>query len=116
VKVGERWAVIRTRSTLVAVVHVADSSASWGVLDAGQWNDESFRWPVVAVGHSLLSIVITVACNVPRDDALGTLNPTARSTTSAWADHVTSGTMWNSSRTFTSAASSVGYELAVRGR
>ena len=82
----------------------------------GSWSDGSFRWLAVGVASSLVSLLITIACNVPRNEALDRLDPSAESTERHWARYVSSWTRWNTARTIASAVSVVAYLMAVRGR
>lgn len=85
------------------------------VSEWGAWADAPFRWLFAGVGLSSLTLVITVSRNVPRNDALDALDPTAPSTSCAWSDYVVGWTRWNTARTITSAASLAAYVIAFRG-
>ncbi len=86
------------------------------IADWGRWADGSFRWLLVGAGLSLLSFVITVACNVPPNRALDGLDVSAATTERAWVGYVASWTRWNTARTVASAASVPAYLLSMRGR
>ena len=72
------------------------------------------RWLLVAVILSIASFVITVAFNVPRNNALADAGPAAID--AVWSDYLVSWTRWNTARTITSAASVAAYVMAMRGR
>lgn len=72
------------------------------------------RWLVAAVILSIASFVITIAFNVPRNNALADAG--AGTIGAVWSDYLVSWTRWNTARTITSAASVAAYALAIRGR
>ena len=72
------------------------------------------RWLLAAVIFSIASFVITIAFNVPRNNALAEAGPTTIG--AVWSDYLVSWTRWNTARTLTSAASVAAYVMAMRGR
>lgn len=86
------------------------------VADWGERSGAEFRWVAVAVFTSMLTVVVTAACNVPRNDALAALDVASPSTASYWFDYVTTWTRWNTVRTVTSVVSVGAWAMALRGR
>jgi uncharacterized membrane protein len=56
---------------------------------------------------------VTVACNVPRNEALARLDPEAPTSAEAWADYLRTWTFWNHIRTG-AALFAMGILMAVR--
>jgi uncharacterized membrane protein len=55
-----------------------------------------------AVSYLVGTIVVTIACNVPRNNALAAVRPDSAEATSIWADYVVTWTAWNHVRTVAS--------------
>ena len=49
-------------------------------------------------------VVVTIVCNVPRNNALAGVNPTSADGAQLWADYLTTWTAWNHVRTLTALA------------
>jgi uncharacterized membrane protein len=58
-------------------------------------------------------IGVTIAANVPRNDALARLSPDAPGAEHAWKDYVTTWTAWNHVRTLCAIAAAVALMLAL---
>ena len=82
----------------------------------GRWADGSFRWLVAGVAMSVTSLLITIVCNVPRNDRLAAVDAAAPSSRPVWTDYVAGWTVWNTTRTLASTASVVAYVLAAASR
>ena len=61
------------------------------------------------------SFGVTMAFNVPRNNILAPLDPTAAASVPRWTDYVATWTAWNHVRTAASLAASVAFTLALRG-
>ncbi|MCX4914045.1 DUF1772 domain-containing protein [Streptomyces sp. NBC_00687] len=78
-------------------------------------------WPDGATVELLLgsalylfgSFGVTIAANVPRNEALMKLDPGTPEATALWPTYVREWTMWNHIRTIASAAAAVAYTLAL---
>jgi uncharacterized membrane protein len=57
-------------------------------------------------------VLVTVLFNVPRNDALGALDPAAAGSVSAWRGYVTGWTAWNHVRTVAASAATGSFVLA----
>lgn len=71
------------------------------------------RFLVLGALLSLASFGITVAINVPKNDALDRLDVEGATTTARWADYMTTWTRANSVRSLVSLASVVFYALSL---
>ena len=80
-----------------------------------------FRWNAPGSAYLLVggllylvgTILVTVAFNVPRNNALAALDPDGAEAASYWANYVSSWTAWNHVRTATSLAAAGSLTLAL---
>jgi uncharacterized membrane protein len=80
-----------------------------------------FRWQrpgaVCLLVGSLLyllgTILVTIVCNVPRNDALAAVNPASAEGARLWADYVRSWTAWNHVRTVAGLAAAATLTVAL---
>jgi uncharacterized membrane protein len=83
------------------------------------WEKPGSNWTLLA---SLLYVVgtfgVTIACNVPKNDALAGLNPASSEAVNFWADYLSSWTRWNHVRTLAAlaAAAALIFSLCARTR
>lgn len=78
------------------------------------WPDEGKVELLVGSGLYLFGVFgVTAVANVPRNDALGRLEPGTREAAAYWPAYVRGWTLWNHVRTVASAAASVAYVLAL---
>jgi uncharacterized membrane protein len=59
-------------------------------------------------------IVLTIAYHIPRNDALGLVDPNGAGAAAEWVTYARNWTAWNHVRTLTSLAGAVVLTLAVR--
>jgi uncharacterized membrane protein len=79
------------------------------------------RWPspdaVYAICGSVLyllgSLLVTMACNVPRNESLASVTPAAADGARRWADYLAGWTAWNHIRTIASFAAAAAYSIAL---
>lgn len=64
--------------------------------------------------YILGSFLVTVACNVPRNDALAAVDPSSEEGAALWAGYLKAWTMWNHVRMIASLAAAVLFTAAVR--
>ena len=57
---------------------------------------------------------VTIACNVPLNDAIAPLSPGDAGAAARWADYVTRWTMWNHVRMAAAIAAAVSFALGLR--
>jgi uncharacterized membrane protein len=97
--------------TMVGAVLIGVPVMIWG-----SGSEVDLRRLGVAMALSILSILVTAVFNVPRNDALATLDAGSPSTEADWVRYVVEWTRWNTVRTVMSAASVGAYALSLRGR
>jgi uncharacterized membrane protein len=59
------------------------------------------------------NVGVTIACNVPRNDALARIDASNSEAVRAWRDYVASWTRWNPVRTITALAAAVSFTIAL---
>ena len=82
------------------------------------------RWHEPGAGYLLLgsalylvgSVLVTMAFNVPRNNALASIAPTDARAASLWAGYVASWTAWNHVRTVASLAAAAAFTMALAAR
>jgi uncharacterized membrane protein len=70
----------------------------------------------ILIGSALYlfgTVLVTFACNVPRNNALATLDPASAESTQRWAEYVASWTAWNHVRTIAALVASVVLMIAL---
>lgn len=85
------------------------------VLCCTPWSGPRSAW-LLAAGLLYLvgSFLVTVACNVPRNDRLARLDAASPEASAYWSRYVRDWTRWNHVRTASSMASSVCAAIALR--
>ncbi|MGW0335092.1 anthrone oxygenase family protein [Streptomyces sp. NPDC003011] len=98
--------LVFTGSAVVCVVIAVVTCVRW----PGEGSVES----LVGSGLYLFGVFgLTMVANVPRNNALGGLEPGTREAAAYWPAYVREWTMWNHVRTIASAAAMVSYVLAL---
>jgi uncharacterized membrane protein len=59
------------------------------------------------------AILVTIACNVPLNDALATVDPSSASAGRVWTNYLKSWTSWNHVRTIAALAAAVSFTMAL---
>lgn len=72
------------------------------------------RWRLAGSALALATVAITIAFNVPRNDALATMDPSAPATAASWRDYVKTWTLGNHVRTVTALAAAGAFVQALR--
>ena len=78
-------------------------------------DENSARFLLAGAVLSLASVAITMAFNVPKNNALDRLKPDTAATEADWARYLTTWTRANSMRALTSLASVACYALSLLG-
>jgi uncharacterized membrane protein len=79
------------------------------------WQDPRARYHLPAgLLYLLGTFLVTMLCNVPRNDALAAVTPASPEATTAWASYLSSWTLWNHVRAGCSCAASVLFTLSLR--
>jgi uncharacterized membrane protein len=73
-------------------------------------------WWLIAGGLQYLigNLLVTRACNIPRNDALARLDPSSVAAGNAWREYLRGWNAWNHVRTVTALAASVAFVVALR--
>ena len=59
------------------------------------------------------TFLVTIVCNVPRNDALAAVDPASADGAGLWAGYITSWTAWNHVRTVAALAAAVSHTIAL---
>jgi len=76
--------------------------------------DPAALWQLVGCALYLVSVLVTVAYHVPRNDALMKIDPDSAGAAAAWSHFVTPWVAWNHVRTLTSIGGMVSLIVALR--
>lgn len=68
-----------------------------------------------ALAYLIGALVVTIVCNIPRNNALAALDPRERSSHALWQQYLREWTVWNHVRTLASIAAAVAFCLALVG-
>ncbi len=78
------------------------------------WQGPADRWRIAGAALYLAGgMLVTIACNVPRNEALETLAPGDPASAPLWAEYVSRWTRWNHVRMLACAAASVAFGIAL---
>jgi len=83
---------------------------AWAIVS---W-DGSSPWLIAGGALFLLGVIaVTIAGNVPINDAVAALDPHAAGAARAWDDHARDWTLWNHVRTVAGAAAAAAFTVAL---
>ncbi|NVJ21939.1 MULTISPECIES: DUF1772 domain-containing protein [Myxococcus] len=100
---------------IAAFIGTALACAGLVVLSVGTWREPvSFARVLGGAAFLLGGFAVTAAFNVPRNDALATLNPDSADAAVAWARYASGWTAWNHVRTVACLAATVLLTRALR--
>jgi uncharacterized membrane protein len=80
-----------------------------------------FRWQKPGAGYLLLgsllyligTILVTIACNVPLNDALAAVDPLSADAGPVWTNYLKNWTTWNHVRTIAALAAAVSFTVGL---
>jgi uncharacterized membrane protein len=104
---------------LLAYLGAAVLAVAVGVVAVVQFGKPGSGWLLAGAVVGVLGAVITIACNVPLNNHLDTVDPAAISPAEAaaeWQAYLTTWTAWNHVRTVTAAIAAVLMLIGVRDR
>jgi uncharacterized membrane protein len=79
-----------------------------------RWHEPGSGYLVLGAASYLIgTLLVTIVCNVPRNDALAVVVPTAPDAASVWVDYVSSWTFWNHVRTIAALVASALFSIAL---
>jgi uncharacterized membrane protein len=84
------------------------------VLSLLRWQSPGSTWRLIGCALYLIgTILVTIICNVPRNDALAALEAGSADGATRWAKYVPAWTAWNHVRTAAALAASVSLTIAL---
>jgi uncharacterized membrane protein len=98
---------------MLALMGTAALCVGLGVLALTRLDEPAAPWLLAGCGLYLAAVVVTVAFHVPRNDALGLLDPAASGSADAWRHYLTVWTAGNHVRSLVSAAASASFVVAL---
>nr|AYM53000.1 integral membrane protein [Myxococcus fulvus] len=100
---------------IAAFIGTALACAGLVLSSLGTWSEPTSRERILGGAIYLFGcFAVTAAFNVPRNDALATLNPDSADAALAWARYVSGWTAWNHVRTVACLAATVLLTRALR--
>ena len=79
-----------------------------------RWQEPGAAYLLIGAGLYLVgTILVTIVFNVPRNNALGAVDPVSADGARLWADYLTSWTAWNHVRTAAALAAAASLTLAI---
>ena len=85
---------------MTALFGTGAACAAWVLYAAMQWQGAASACLIGgSLSYLLGTIVVTIACNVPLNDAVAAMNPTAGNDASLWVENARQWTAWNHVRT-----------------
>ena len=106
--------VVLNRSFLAAFLGTAVLSLLLAVTAMIHWTSAPAPW-LIGGGLSYLlgTVLVTMACNVPRNDALAKVEPASTAGAQLWARYLVGWTLWNSVRTLAALVASGLFVVAL---
>jgi uncharacterized membrane protein len=87
-----------------------------GVVAGTRWSDPAAPWALGGAALYVVSLVLTIAYHVPRNDALGHLDPSASDAADRWQQYLAAWLPWNHVRTVAALAGAVALTVALLRR
>lgn len=79
-----------------------------------RWHDASTIYLLVGSMLYLIgTLLVTIACNVPRNNSLAAVTPTDSKSADVWNRYLTGWTAWNHVRTIASLAAAASFSIAL---
>lgn len=79
-----------------------------------RWDEPGSAYAIAgAVLYLFGTLLVTMLLNVPRNDALAAISPTAPQAAAVWAEYLSSWTFWNHVRTAAAIAAMAAFILAL---
>jgi uncharacterized membrane protein len=101
---------------LVAFLGTAIACLALGVWSLWHLDQHPARWVLAGTVFYLVGgLLVTIAANVPMNDALATLDPAAPASAAKWSAYLADWTRWNHVRTLACLAASALLTLALVG-
>lgn len=99
---------------MLALFGTAATCVLLGVSSLLRWHEPGARYLLVgSILYLVGTIIVTIAFNVPRNDALAAIAPDSADGASLWASYVTSWTAWNHVRMIAALAAAASFTIAL---
>ena len=99
---------------MTALFGTGVACAAWTVYAVTRWHDASAWLIGASLSYLIGTIIVTMACNVPLNDAMAALNPASAEAASRWAECARQWTAWNHVRTISGIAAAALFLVAMR--
>jgi uncharacterized membrane protein len=110
VVVLESWFVrLIVGTALLSVLLVVAAPLRWG-------DPRAPYWLAGGILYLVGTLLVTLACNVPRNQALAVPAPASAEAASLWTDYLSSWTLWNHVRTAAALAAALAFTLGLVAR
>ena len=109
VLVLNRWFFVVFFGTAVCCLALAISSFA-------RWQKPGVNYLLVgSLLYLIGTILVTIACNVPLNDALAAVDPSSADAGRVWTNYLKNWTMWNHVRTIAALGAAASFTIALRG-
>ena len=99
---------------MTALFGTGIACAAWSLYAVMQWQGKASACLIGAsLTYLLGTIVVTMVCNVPLNDALAAINPASSNSASLWAEYARQWTAWNHVRTISGIAAAALFLIAI---
>ncbi len=99
---------------MLVLLGTALTSLASGVLAVVRWGEPGSAWLIVGAGLYVVSLAVTITYHVPRNDALGALDPALPSSLDLWRRYQVEWTRMNHVRVALALAASIAFLLSLR--
>ena len=97
----------------MALVVTGAGCVALGIVAATRWSDPAAPWAIAGAVLYLVSLGLTFGYHIPRNDALGLLDPTSAGAATQWSDYLAGWVPWNHVRTVTALAGAVAMTVSL---
>jgi uncharacterized membrane protein len=84
-----------------------------GVVAATRWRDPAAPWALAGAALYVVSLGLTIAYHIPRNDALERVDPTSAGASARWSRYLAEWVPWNHVRTLAALAGAVAMTIAL---
>ena len=99
---------------MTALFGTGVACAAWTVYAVTRWHAASAWLIGASLSYLIGTIIVTMACNVPLNDAMAAINPASAEAASRWADDARQWTAWNHVRTISGIVAAGLFLVAMR--
>ncbi len=109
--------VVLNPAFLIPFVGTALLCIGLGIAAVVRWRDPGAGWLLAgAILYVAGTFVVTMVCNVPRNEALAKVTPESTEAAQLWASYLSAWTAWNTVRAAAAIAAMVSFVMALRIR